>query len=71
MPRFIPAWKAPIASVRPRNAAVATCSGFGAQAPTCPRMSAIRLRTTGGMSPQPTRRPVAQNDFEMASRRIV
>ena len=33
-------------------------------------MSDIRLRMAGGMTPQPTRMPVAQNAFEIASRKI-
>ena len=47
---------------------MATCSGRGAQAPTWPRMSAIRCRAAGGMTAQPTRSPVAAKLFEAASR---
>ena len=40
--------------------AIATCSGAGPRRPTWPRMSAIRCRAAGGITAQPTRRPVAR-----------
>ncbi len=68
---FMSAWKARIVSGASRSAAVATCSALGAQAPTWPRTSAMRRRTAGGISPQPTRMPVAQTALESASSRSV
>ena len=53
------------------SAAIATCSGCGAHAPTWPRMSAIRWRAAGGITAQPTRSPVAAKLFDAASRMIV
>src|SRR5438445_679731 len=55
-------WKAATASRSPRNFATASCSGRGAHAPRCPRMSRMRdiLGHLGAWAPRPEQLAVAK-----------
>ena len=64
-------WKARMAAPSRSSAAVATCSGRGAHAPTCPRIADIRAITSTGPTAHPTRRPVAAKALLIPSMKTV
>jgi hypothetical protein len=61
------AFHASMASTSFSQPAAATCTGLGAQAPTCVSNALIFLIKAGGPKAQPQRRPVAQKFFDRPS----